>query len=139
MKKDDIVLYFKSYKENKSRIGNIDIDIRNLEQDIKAQVISDMPHGTEIGNPTYNEAIRRMKDNELISLHKEKTKKLYQVEKVEEALKGLQDDEQKIITEKWINRKYWHDIDTSKLTINYSEDSLKRKFVGILNKLVRIM
>jgi len=139
MKRDEIVLLYKHYKQNKGRLAVIEIDIRDLERDIKATKYSDMPHSTEISNPTYNEATRRMKDTELISLRKQQQILTTKVEKANIGLEALEHDEKIIITEKFINKKQWWNIDTSELDIRLEPDTIRKKFNYILDKLDKIL
>lgn len=124
----------KSYARDKARAAHLEIEIAELERRIdlavtalagdeagpKAQKISDMPHGTTVGNPTEQLAVKlasgwlppEVRDmiSEARALQDEYDKTSARVKFVEAWMGALSDRERWIITHQCIQQEYWRDI-----------------------------
>ena len=122
------------YRHNKGRCEFLAVEIDKLEYEIKlgmanivadeaaigAQVISDMPHGTKIGNPTEETGIRLadgwvpqyIKDmrEEVAKLRDEQHQLMISVNFVDAWLRGLSEREAWIIKVTYIDNESWERI-----------------------------
>ena len=124
----------RNYTQDKARVAHLEIEISELERQIaaairnlagdeagpRAQMISDMPHGTQVGNPTAQLAeklasgwlppeIKEMR-NELSGLKSEYTKTNARVKYVDAWMEGLSDRERWIIVHQCMRQEFWRDV-----------------------------
>ena len=124
----------KSYAQDKARTAHLAVEIAELERRIstavrnlagdeagpKAQKISDMPHGTSVGNPTAQLAeklasgwlppeVKEMQ-GELAKVKVEHQKTSVKVKYVEAWMAGLSERESWIVKHKYIQNEFWREV-----------------------------
>lgn len=154
MTHDKVNEMLKAYRFEVGRCGHLETEIEQLQkvisssmsslaEDVSAvrtQQITDMPHGTAVGNPTERIAIMLASgwvpdyitemQTELGELKREYESRYYTVLFVSAWLKGLTERERWIVERQVINGEYWRDI-IREYKVEFSEaaaskDSLKR-------------
>ena len=124
----------KSYAQDKARTAHLEVELADLERRIdkaiislagdeagpKAQRISDMPHGTGVGNPTEQLAVKlasgwlppevRDMQGEHRTLQAEYDKTSARVKFVDAWLGALTERESWIVTHQCIQAEFWRDV-----------------------------
>ena len=142
----------KRYRAYLGRCEHLAVQIAITEQELKmyrssmvadasirAQQYSDMPHGTDVGNPVQDVAISfasgyepphvRELQAELDDMKREYTQKLITVKFLKAWMQGLSEKERWLIQEQVINGTYWKVVVIRWNTLfgdGYSKDTLKK-------------
>ena len=154
----------KNYIADKARAAHLALEIAEVERRIKtaisslagdeagprAQVISDMPHGTKVGNPTEELALKlasgwlppeiKEMQKELESMTAEYGKITGRVQFVDSWLSALTEREGWIILHQYAQAETWHNVmaDYQKIWGDYiSKETLKRMRGSAFKKVYR--
>lgn len=165
MTREKIDEMLKNYRFEVGRCGHLETEISQLQSAIqhsmailaeeisavKPQQLSDMPHGTAIGNPTENMAVMlasgwvpdyvKEMQNNLAELKAEYNSRYLSVLFVSSWLKGLSERERWIVERQIIDGEYWKDIIVkykAAFAEDTSKDSLKRLKRRALDKIYLI-
>ena len=165
MQKEAVKQMLQSYREDKARCQYLENEIPQLEHmaDVLrtgmvddaisiTQVISDMPRGTSLSDPTgrlgslfasgYTPDYIRQVDNRIREKKRELANKLITVTLVDSAMTGLTDRERFVIRGKYIDGKFWREIAEGfekTFSLPYGKTSLKRISDDAIEKMRRIM
>jgi len=148
MTRERVMSMLKGYRFEVGRCGHITAEIAELERQYKqleydlttamvaprAQQITDMPHGTEVGNPTERYAMRLvegLKDADLdalrvklAALESEYNERNVTIMYVESWLSGLPERERWVIEAQVIDGVFWKDV-CCRYRQRYGEDCSK--------------
>lgn len=165
MQKEAVKKMLTSYREDLARCQYLEHEIPQLERLVDelrstmiedsvsiTQVISDMPRGTSISDPTGRlgmlfasgyvpDHIRKVED-EIKIKKREMGNKLITVTLVDSAMNGLSDREAFVIKKKYIEGVFWRELIPSyrdKFDMLYSKSALKKVLETGLDKMARIM
>ena len=143
----------KGYNEAVGRCGHLKTEMRVIERDInieianmldtmaspKPQRYSDMPHGTQISNPTeqlgimlaegYKTDYQRELEGKLAALEAKYDKVHVMIEYVDSWLSGLNEKDRFIVESQVINQVSWREVVNQyrdRFKESFSKDTLKR-------------
>ena len=165
MQKEAVKQMLQSYREDKARCQYLENEIPQLEHmaDVLktemvddavsiTQVISDMPRGTSISDPTgrlgalfaagYTPDHIKQVEQQIRAKRRELKSKLITVTFVDSALTGLTDRERFVVRSKYIDGMFWREIGEAfeqRFSLPYGRTSLKRISEEALTKICRIM
>lgn len=165
MQKEAVKQMLQSYREDKARCQYLENEIPQLEHmaDVLktemvddavsiTQVISDMPRGTSISDPTgrlgalfaagYTPDHIKQVEQQIRVKRRELKSKLITVTFVDSALTGLTDRERFVVRSKYIDGMFWREIGEAfeqRFSLPYGRTSLKRISEEALTKICRIM
>ena len=165
MQKEAVKQMLQSYREDKARCQYLDNEIPQLEKMAEAlrsemiddavsitQVISDMPRGTSVSDPTgklgalfaagYTPEHIRQVEKQIKAKKRERARKQVTVTLVDSALTGLTDRERFVVERKFIDGMFWRElIEAYKAAfeMHYSKSALKKITDAALDKISRIM
>lgn len=165
MQKEAVIQMLTNYREDLARCQYLEREIPQLERLVDelrstmiedsvsiTQVISDMPRGTSVSDPTGRlgmlfasgyvpDHIREVED-EIKIKKREMGNKLITVTLVDSALDGLSDREKYVIEKKYIEGAFWRELISSyrdKFDMLYSKSALKKISETAIKKMCRIM
>lgn len=150
---EQVNLILKGYRFDVGRCGHLEVELHHLEKGLAAElalitegaaslqspVISDMPHGTGISNPTERigmlvadgwkpEVVKQM-EKDIQLLNAEYQTRMRNVKYVDSWLSGLPERERWMIEQQVIDGVFWRDL-TALFRIRFgadcSKDTLKR-------------
>lgn len=165
MQREAVKQMLQNYREDKARCQYLENEIPQLEKMADAlrsemiddavsitQVISDMPRGTSVSDPTgklgalfaagYTPEHIRQVETQIRAKKRELANKLITVTLVDSAMGGLTDRERFIIQGKFIDGMFWRElIEAYKGTFAmlYSKTALRNLSDTALDKMCRIM
>ena len=165
MQREAVKQMLQSYREDKARCQYLENEIPQLEKMADAlrsemiddavsitQVISDMPRGTSVSDPTgklgalfaagYTPEHIRQVEMQIRAKKRELANKLITVTLVDSAMGGLTDRERFIIQGKFIDGMFWRElIEAYKGTFAmlYSKTALRKISDAAIDKMSRIM
>lgn len=165
MQREAVKQMLQNYREDKARCQYLENEIPQLERLVEelrstmiedsvsiTQVISDMPRGTSISDPTGRlgmlfasgyvpDHICKVED-EIKIKKREMGNKLITVTLVDSAMTGLSDREKFVIQKKYIDGVFWRELIDSykdRFDMIYSKSALKKVLDTGLTKMARIM
>lgn len=165
MQREAVKQMLTSYREDKARCQYLEHEIPQLERLVQSlrttmvedsvsitQVISDMPRGTSISDPTGKlgtlfasgyvpDHIRKVEE-EIARKRQEMANKLITVTLVDSGLTGLSDREQFVIRKKLIDGVFWRELIPEykeRFDMLYSKTALKNLLNTGIEKMCRIM
>lgn len=165
MQKEAVKQMLQSYREDKARCQYLENEIPQLEHmaDVLktemvddavniTQVISDMPRGTSVSDPTgrlgalfaagYTPDHIRQVEAQIRAKRRELASRQITVVLVDSAMGGLTDRERFVVKSKYIDGMFWREIGEAyekKFSLPYGKTSLKRISDDALDKICRIM
>jgi len=165
MQKEAVKQMLQSYREDRARCAYLENEIPQLEQMAEAlrtemvddavsitQVISDMPRGTSVSDPTgklgalfaagYTPDHIRQVEKQIRAKKRELAKKRITVTLVDSAMEGLTDRERFVAERKFIDGMFWRELIEAyknRFEMLYSKNALRNLSDTALDKMCRIM
>ena len=165
MQKEAVKQMLQSYREDKARCQYLENEIPQLEHmaDVLrtemiddavsiTQVISDMPRGTSVSDPTgrlgalfasgYTPDYIRQVEAQIRTKRRELSNKLITVTLVDSAMAGLSDREHFVVEHKFIEGMFWRELIEAyrnRFDMLYSKTALRNLSEAALDKMCRIM
>ena len=165
MRKEAVKQMLQSYREDKARCQYLENEIPQLEKMADTlrkemvddavsitQVISDMPRGTSVSDPTgklgalfaagYVPDHIRQVETQIRAKRRELSRKQITVTLVDSALTGLTDRERFVVERKFIDGMFWRELIEAyrgTFAMHYSKSAMKKITDTALDKMSRIM